>query len=77
MAEGQEEPQEIAVREEIKMPELIKLIVGITSITVGGIIIGLLIAVKTLTGKLVPLWIWIFSICVVSGGISIVFVLKT
>ena len=56
------------------MPELIKLIIGIASIITGSIVIGLLIALTTVIGKLVALWIWIFSICVVCGGISLVFV---
>lgn len=62
--------------EEIKMPELIKLIVGVGNIIGGGILIGLLILIKELTGRLTPLWIWIFSICVVCGGIHLIFAVK-
>ena len=58
------------------MPELIKLIVAVTSITLGSILIGLLILIKELTGRLTPLWLWIFSICVVCGGLSLVFAVK-
>ena len=51
------------------MPELIKLILGITSIIGGSIIIGLLIALRIVAGKLILLWLWVFSIFIVCFGI--------
>ncbi len=58
------------------MPELIKLIIGISSIILGGILIGLLILIKELSEKLAPLWIWIFSILVICGGVYLIFAAK-
>jgi len=56
--------------------EIMKLIIGVVSILCGGIIMGLLIWIKELTKRWVPLWVWVFSICLVCGGIHLVFAVK-
>lgn len=54
------------------MPELINLLVGITAIASGGLIIGLLFWIKEVTGRLIPLWLRIFSIFTICVGVYLV-----
>jgi len=51
------------------MPEMLKVCLGIAAIILGGLLLGLLVWIRVLTEKLAPLWIWIFSLVVIAGGV--------
>jgi len=56
------------------MPEMLKVYLGIAAIVSGSLLLGLLVWIRVLTEKLAPLWLWIFSLAVITGGVCSVII---
>lgn len=57
------------------MPESVKLLIrvaGVIAVIGGSTVIGLLMGLRALMGRLARIWIWIFSICIICMGIYLI-----
>jgi len=51
------------------MPELLNVYFGIAGIILGSLLLGLLVWIRVLVERFAPLWLWLFSLGVIVGGV--------